>query len=281
MSKSLATGFQAHLDTGTTTLCTCWKITRRDGQVLGFTDHDVALTVDSQTYNPTSAYTASDIEGRGDLSVPNLELVGVLEDAAITDDDLLGGAYDHAEVEALLVNWADVSQYVALRRGWIGEVSAQDGFFSAELRGLPQALQQRIGEVISPTCRADLGDIRCGVPLATHTVTGTITSITDKTIFRDSSRGEAADYFAYGVIEFATGTQNAGLSMEVKSSATDGTFTVVAPLRNLPATGDAYTAIRGCNRLATTCTGVFSNIENFIGEPFLAGVDELGKFGRQ
>lgn len=279
--KSLATGFQAHLDSGVTTLCTCWKITRKNGLVLGFTDNVVALTVDAQAYVATSAYSASSIEGRSDLSVPNMELVGVLDAAAITDDDLLGGAYDHAEVEILLVNYADPTQYVTIRRGWIGEVTAHEGYFSAELRGMAQALQQRIGEVLSPTCRASLGDIRCAVALATHTVTGAVTSVTDKTIFRDSGRAEAADHFAYGVIAWATGSENAGLEIEVKSSATDGTFTLAAPLRNIPATGDGYSAVRGCNRLATTCTGVYANIEQFIGEPFLVGVDEIGKFGRQ
>ena len=31
---------QTKLDSGVTTLCRCWNLTRRDGVVLGFTDHD-------------------------------------------------------------------------------------------------------------------------------------------------------------------------------------------------------------------------------------------------
>ena len=42
--KSLSPALQAHLDDGTTTLAWCWKITRSDGEVLGFTDHDRALS---------------------------------------------------------------------------------------------------------------------------------------------------------------------------------------------------------------------------------------------
>jgi hypothetical protein len=34
--KSLPSGLQAHLDSGTTTLAWCWKITRSDGAVFGF-----------------------------------------------------------------------------------------------------------------------------------------------------------------------------------------------------------------------------------------------------
>ncbi|MEO0810438.1 MAG: DUF2163 domain-containing protein, partial [Pseudomonadota bacterium] len=51
-----------------------------------------------------------------------------------------------------------------MRRGWFGEVVlTEQGVFRTELRGMTQALQQRIGELYSPECRADLGDHRCKV----------------------------------------------------------------------------------------------------------------------
>jgi hypothetical protein len=53
-----------------------------------------------------------------------------------------------------------------LRRGWFGEaVLTEQGVFRTELRGLTQALSQRIGALYSPECRADLGDHRCRVPV--------------------------------------------------------------------------------------------------------------------
>ncbi len=53
-----------------------------------------------------------------------------------------------------------------MRRGWFGEVTlSEQGIFRTELRGLTQALSQRIGELYSPECRADLGDHRCKVPI--------------------------------------------------------------------------------------------------------------------
>ena len=42
--KSLSPALAAHLATGTTTLAYCWRVTRRDGTVLGFTEHDRDLT---------------------------------------------------------------------------------------------------------------------------------------------------------------------------------------------------------------------------------------------
>ncbi len=38
--RTIPSALQAKLDSGVTTLCRCWIVTRRDGVVLGFTDHD-------------------------------------------------------------------------------------------------------------------------------------------------------------------------------------------------------------------------------------------------
>ena len=48
--KALLPELAAHLASGTTTLCWCWRLARRDGVVMGFTDHDKALTFDGTTY---------------------------------------------------------------------------------------------------------------------------------------------------------------------------------------------------------------------------------------
>jgi len=58
--KALSPDLAAHLASGATTLCWCWRVVRRDGVVLGFTDHDRALTFDGTTYEAASGFTASD-----------------------------------------------------------------------------------------------------------------------------------------------------------------------------------------------------------------------------
>ncbi|MFN3856092.1 MAG: DUF2163 domain-containing protein, partial [Phreatobacter sp.] len=44
--RTLPAALDARLATGCTTLATCWIVRRRDGVVLGFTDHDCDLVVD-------------------------------------------------------------------------------------------------------------------------------------------------------------------------------------------------------------------------------------------
>lgn len=54
--KSLSPGLAAHLAGGVTTLCRCWRLERKDGTVMGFTDHDRDLAFDSVTYRAASGF---------------------------------------------------------------------------------------------------------------------------------------------------------------------------------------------------------------------------------
>ncbi|MGI3212890.1 baseplate hub protein [Roseovarius tibetensis] len=166
--KSTSTALAAHLAGPVTTLATCWRISRIDGREFFFTDHDRDLAFEGNLYRASSGYSRTAIAGDASLSVDNLDVEGVFDSAAITEEELRAGLFDQAEVRIFIVNWADPAMgALRMRRGWFGEVvlSEQD-IFRTELRGMTQALQQRIGELYSPECRADLGDHRCKVPVA-------------------------------------------------------------------------------------------------------------------
>lgn len=84
---------------------------------------------------------------------------------------------------------------VMLRVGTLGEVSVEAGTFKAELRGLTQYYSRTIGQLTSPSCRADLGDARCQVDLTggspAFTVTGSVNSISsDGLVIYDPTRLE-------------------------------------------------------------------------------------------
>ena len=82
--KTLPTGLQAHLDSGTTTLAWCWKITRRDGAVYGFTDHDLALIFAGTTFEPESGFVPSEIRAAQDFSVDAQDVEGALSSDQFT-----------------------------------------------------------------------------------------------------------------------------------------------------------------------------------------------------
>ena len=96
--KSASTQLAAHIAGETTMLATCWKVTRRDGLVLGFTDHDQDLTVEGQLYQASTGYTRSAIHTISDLSVDNLDIESALNSDTLNASDLRAGLWDGAEV---------------------------------------------------------------------------------------------------------------------------------------------------------------------------------------
>ena len=169
MAKTISSAFKAHLAGEVTTITTCWAITRRDGTMFCLTEFDRDLTLDDGfTYKSTTGYSRTAMSATADVTVNNLEVSGVFDDESITEADLRAGLFDYSDVRVKLVNWADLTMgYVALHRGIMGEViNSASGAFTCELRGLVQLLSRMICELLSPDCRADLGDSKCKIPIA-------------------------------------------------------------------------------------------------------------------
>jgi uncharacterized phage protein (TIGR02218 family) len=277
MSRTMSAGLEAHYQSETTTVATCWKATLRNGAVYGFTDHTENITFNSVVYLADAGYTPTSIATTENLSVDNLEVIGMLDDDSIADADIEAGLWDYAEIEIFQVNYKDLTQGALLqRKGWLGEVKTGRTVFTAELRGMMQKLQQNVGELYSPSCRATLGDARCGLNLAPFTFTGTVETVTSNRQFTSSDLVWVDAYFDYGLVTF-TGGLNAGISMEVK------TYTVGAVLLQLQMpysvqVGDSFSIVAGCaKRIIEDCKTKFDNVVNFRGEPYFPGTDELYK----
>ena len=274
--KNISLELKNHLSGELTMLATCWKITRRDSVVMGFTSHDKSLSFDGVDYVANSGFTPSDIKNSDSLEGDLFNLEGFLDSSFITESDLLAGKYDFAEIEIFQVNYADLTQGKIIHRtGWFGEISFDNGRFNAEISGLTSKLAKTIGDLYSPTCRAVLGDSRCSVSMAGYVVTGSVTGLTDNRVFADSSRVEDNGYFNYGKITFTSGN-NDGLSMEVKAYA-DGEIELVLPMSYAILIGDTYSLEVGCDKIISTCVAKFNNAVNFRGEPFVPGMDEILK----
>ncbi len=272
--KTLSTALSGHLAGECTTLATCWKITRTDSVVMGFTDHDQDLAVDGVTYYAATGFSPTAIASGDSLAVDNLDAEGLLTSGSLTEADILAGKYDFAQVEMFLVNWADLTQgTLILRTGWLGEVAIKRNQFTAEIRGLTQPLAATIGEIYSPSCRAQFGDARCKIDLSDFTVTGGVTSVTSSQLIGDSGRTEAAGLYTFGKITFTSGA-NSGLSMEVKEYL-PGQLALALPMPYAIAVGDTYSLVQGCDKTFATCCNVYHNAVNFRGEPDVPGMDRM------
>lgn len=277
--KTISTELQAHLAGECTTLATCWKLTRKDGTVMGFTDHDQDFTYSDVLYIATSGFTPSSISTNANMAVDTQDIEGMLSSDSINEADILAGLYDSAEIEIFMVNYTDLTQGdIKLKKGWLGEVSLKNNQFIAEVRGLTQKLTQTIGELYSPSCRATLGDSRCKVDLSSHQFTTTITTSPNKQRLICSSLTQESGDFTGGTILFTSGA-NSGLGMEIKEHAyiigTGADINLVLPLPYDIQPSDSVTVTRGCDKTLGTCKGKFDNIVNFRGEPHVPGLDKM------
>ena len=270
---------KAHLAGGATTLARCFAVTRKDGLVLGFTDHDRDLGFDGITFRADSGLTAKAIQQATGLSVDNSEAFGALRSAAITEADILAGRYDGAEVRAWLVNWADPAVRVLQFRGTLGEIVRSGGAFTAELRGLSEALNQPVGLIYHARCSAVLGDGRCGFDLSQpgYAEERPVEAVEEGRVFRFAAMPGFEDrWFEKGRLVVLDGVAK-GLVGSIKNDrAAGGGGREVELWQNLgaaPAQGDMVRIEAGCDRRAETCRLKFNNFLNFRGFPHIPGED--------
>ena len=272
--KTLPTALATHYASGTTTLADLLKITRKDGQVFAFTSASTDVTISGQLYTSAQGLDISSLEVTAGLAVDNLELTTLDDGTIFSRVEVLAGVWRNADFIISRYNWANPADGVEVRMvGTVGEVHLKRGSITAELRGLQQYLQQPIGSVTSKTCRARLGDSLCRVVLTGYTFTGSVTASASQQVFTDSSKAQAADYFAEGIVTFTSGV-NAGLSQKVKTF-TGGVFTLALPMLQAIAVGTTFTVVAGCRKRLEDCSGKFNNVLNFQGEPHLPGVDQI------
>jgi uncharacterized phage protein (TIGR02218 family) len=277
MMRAIPAALQDKLDSGATTLCRCWLITRNDGLVQGFTDHDQDVVVGAVTCLANSGLTGSEATQTMGLAVDTTEFSGALAADTLNEDDLAAGRYDAAAVELWLTDWSEPDLRVLLAKGTMGEVKRQGPAFTAELRGLSDVLAEDTGRLFNTTCSADLGDTRCKVDLtvAANRGSGAVVATTATSTFTASGLDAFADgWFTAGKLTF-TGGANANASVEVKSHRKDGavTLSLWQAMAQPIAAGDAFTVTAGCDKQFSTCHDKFDNVVNFRGFPHIPGND--------
>lgn len=275
-----------HLATGTTTVCRCWEVRRKDGVRLGFTDHDRPLNFDSQTFRPEAGMEAAALVQTTGLSVDNTESIGVLSSSAISEADIKAGRYDGAVVSSWLVNWADTDARMLQFRGTMGEVRRAQGAFQAELRGLTELLNQPQGFVYQRPCSAVLGDKRCGVDMSGPEmgVDLEVETVEDGRLFRFSGLGGFdTQWFTRGRLKLTSGAASGliGLIKEDRILGATREIELWQELRAEVRAGDGVRLEAGCDRRASTCRSKFGNFLNFRGFPHIPGEDWLTSYPKR
>lgn len=281
--RAIPTALQTKLESGVTTLCRCFVLTRRDGVVQGFTDHDEDIALNGVACRAGTGLTASEATARLGLAVDGAEISGALADDGLTEADLAAGRYDAAKVETYLLDWSDPALHVLLSTASLGEVRREGLAFVAEMRGLADALAQESGRLYTASCAADLGDPRCGIDLtdAAYRGEGVVAVLRGTSAFAASGLDAFdEDWFSAGKLTF-TGGANDGLAVEVKRHRLDNGDVVIELWQAMPepvAQGDSFIVTAGCDKRFATCRSKFNNIINFRGFPHIPGNDFVMRY---
>lgn len=255
------------------TLAWCWRLTRRDGVVIGLTSHDNDLMVGGLLYRAAPGMKPSALEASDSLDAGTMDLEGAVASDAIAARDLDAGRWDGAELVLFVTDWkAPETAPVTVARGSLGAIERRGAAFAAELQGVTRLLDRPVCPATSPGCRAMLGDRACCIDLAPLTHVRRVVALDGRAVTLDS----AAANMAFGEMLWIDGA-NCGLASPV--IAAEGT---ILHLAEAPAFVPVFPArvrlIEGCDKQLATCRDRFGNAANFRGESHLPGNDLLTRY---
>lgn len=259
-------------------LSSLWKITPVLGSVLRYTDHDRTIIYDGQTYLSGASPIVDSRESQSGLSGGGSSMRGAIDASAISEESIISGAFDNAQVDETIINWRypDVIGALLTRRFWIARFKRQDHTWEAELVTLADRLQRRGGVVVTRRCANQLGVGICGLGVnlesATYKKSGTVATLVTARQFTSSALGSTANMFKNGTITWLTGA-NTGIVSDIKSyTVATETFTLFLIPPNTVQVGDTFHARAGCDyELQGDCKTKFNNVINFVGADNMPG----------
>ena len=275
----------------TTQWAQTWTITRTDGQVFAFTSLDRPLTFRGVVHSPCNSLSATATEQSTTIGANgNMELMGIISDAGISEQELYNGLFDFATFEIWMVPWLNHGGETPFRlmAGTTGTMSHGTEGFSFEVLTASANLRQRgLMESFTASCRYGFGstlDARCPVDLAAITATGSATSTAvpsasntaTRRILIDSTRPEPDGHFDLGIITFTSGA-NTGASSEIKRFEA-GVFVLWSPLLFPIEVGDTYSATPGCNKSPSDHMRFNADMIDYGGFPDVPGSDAINQF---
>ncbi len=249
----------------------CLRIVPLTGSPIKLTSYPRDLTMsNAAVYLSTSGYEFTGYSASSSLSPAMIDLEGIAGLAGIGYDQIASGVFDNARCYLFATSWkTPVEDEEEIVASILGKTTLMDERYRIEEMALIDALNQSVGDTFTASCPKTFGGQEyagCKKALGPLTVTGTLTGVTSNSVFRDSARSEAADYFGVGTIAFTSGP-NAGLKpLEIKSYAANGTIETYEPFHYTPVAGNAYTMIPGCRKRQTEdCKTKWNNVVNFGG----------------
>ncbi len=252
-----------------------------NGTILTYADLDLPVAWNGYVYSASSVLV-SGLRYKGSLGV-NVDQQKIVISARSTDtlggipflQALQQGAFDGAVIQrekAFFSSWATTGGSlvpigaVIMFKGRVATIddigrTTATATVAADTVFLDIDMPRRLW---APDCTHVLYDSGCGLAQGTYSASGTVGSRATNTRVPWSS---ASASYTQGFITFTSGA-NSGVVATIKEADSTG-LTLIYPLPNVPAAGDAFTAAQGCDHTMATCKNQFSNLSNFRGYPYV------------
>jgi uncharacterized phage protein (TIGR02218 family) len=259
----------------------CYSFILADGKTLRYTTADAPIT-DAATGNvfATSGpfFQRSKVKFQIGVQVDELDIMLTARPDDIMYQNgpawlpaLRAGVLDGAEVQldrAFMASFGDTSAgLVTLFYGRVVEVDA--GRTSATLKvntHLELLNLQWPWRLFQPGCSRTLFDAGCTLTKSSFRVGATVTAGATLQELR-TDYAQAGGYASLGTVTFTSGVLD-GQSFAIKAQS-GGVLGMLVPLPVLPALGDTLGIYPGCDKTQTACSGKFSNLQHFQGEPYV------------
>lgn len=276
---------------------TMWRITRKDGTIFRFTDHDRDLPFEGNDYFAAIGFNVSATQRQAGLQEQNKEAQGLILPegfGGVTYEDLRGGKFRQAEIVEYLVDWQYPWAGAFYETKYLVMDMAFDGtMWRAELVGQAKYLRMPVGKTYNRNCRHVFGSgvsdgdphDKCGFSLSSGTApigaggatvavraNFTITAVGNARVkFNADLSAYADDAFKWGLCKFTSGNNN-NLEVEVATSV-GSTVTLFLDVPYDIEVDDTVQLTAGCDKTFATCNTVFSNKQQYGGFPDIPGAD--------
>jgi uncharacterized phage protein (TIGR02218 family) len=275
-------------------LATCIRLTRTDGYVLQFTDHDRPIEITGQgVFQPANIIEADAERRDGGLRVSQQRVRGVVDGNTVVVPDLLGNLYRGAKARIWTVDWVRPWLIHYKARKVIRQISYDGSQWIALLEGpmanLDRTVGGRFGGLYNVTCPYNLGDaatckkdisadVKAGVTVSAVSADG-LTVTMSAASWAATTAQQADNYYRDGELEWTTGNNAGAISPILRYQGDDGSGGRVVELLIGTAydveVGDTATARPGCDGLLSTCESKFNNLVNFGGSPYEPGANTI------
>ena len=284
MPKSTSANFKTRLASEDQNTCLCFRIERKDGTIYGYSTNDVefdyTMTTNpdaygSITFKPVSSFNPSDMRSSAGSSVDNIEVLGAINLGEVAEDDIEAGLFADAEILIFRVDPTNLADGEMIeKRGFIGDITYQEGVYNFEILALSSRLKRNVGLVTTPLCRIQqFCNAQCKLTESTYTHNFDNDAYTAYTeiITGDfnPALGPALSRFAKGNVVI-----NLGMAGEVRReikeiTGSPGSYEILLhEYFSFDIAAGSIDIVEGCDRTSATCQSL-SNMINFRGENLL------------